>query len=191
MRHPVLVLRVGLSLSLSLGLRGLCWRFVFSHRRVELVVYDGVLLVSAGGEGESRADLHLNREIPMVFECLDRDTNLERHISRDVEEDGVASPRGSHQDGDLLSLTRLLRWRLGFCLRGVRRGGVRGHSARGGIYCQKYLLCSNLRNLQHHCETRKERQGQALTWTLLWYRVFRRELAWSNNLFGIASVTCL
>ena len=82
-----------------------------------------------------------------MFECLDRDTNLERHISRDVEEDGVASPRGSHQDGDLLSLTRLLRWRLGFCLRGVRRGGVRGHSARGGIYCQKYLLCSNLWNL--------------------------------------------
>ena len=64
MRHPVLVLRVGLSLSLSLGLRGLCWRFVFSHRRVELVVYDGVLLVSAGGEGESRADLDLNIEIP-------------------------------------------------------------------------------------------------------------------------------
>ena len=62
MRHPVLVLRVGLIL--SLGLRGLCWRFVFPHRRMELVVYDGVLLVSAGGEGESRADLDLNREIP-------------------------------------------------------------------------------------------------------------------------------
>ena len=58
------------------GLRGLGWlgRLVFAHRRVELVVDDGVLLVGAGGEGESCAGLH-----------------LQRHVAGNIEEDRVAS----------------------------------------------------------------------------------------------------
>ena len=60
MRHLGLVLSVGLCLGSGLG--GLGRRFVFPDGRVELVVYDGVLLVSAGGEGEGGPDLDLNRE---------------------------------------------------------------------------------------------------------------------------------
>ena len=130
------------------GLRGLAGRrgrLVFPHRRMELVVDDGVLLVGAGGEGERRAGLH-----------------LERHVPGNIEEDRVAATRRSHQDGDLLGLTGLHGWRgsAGFGLLRLlsllgllgllvlRCCGVGSHAARGRVDGQEHLLRTNLGNLQ-------------------------------------------
>ena len=160
------------------GLAGWLGRLVFPHRGVELVVDDGVLLVGAGREGESCAGLH-----------------LQRHVPGNIEEDRVAATRGSHQDGDLLRLTGLHGWRgpAGFGLLGLRCGGVGSHASRGRVDRQEHLLRTNLRYLQTPRSVRQSEMmiRQPVTCTLRWYRVFRRELAWSNSLFGIASVTCL
>ena len=132
---PVLVLRSGRLRGVRGvgGLAGRLGRLVFPHRRVELVVDDGVLLVGAGGEGQGGAGLH-----------------LQRHVPGDIEEDRVAATRGSHQDGDLLRLTGLHGWRgpAGFGLLGLRCGGVRRDAARGRVDRQEHLLRPNLRDLQ-------------------------------------------
>ena len=58
---------------------------MLAHGRVELVVYHGVLLVRAGREGQSGANL-----------------DLEGHVAGHVEEDSVAPGGGLHQDRHLV-----------------------------------------------------------------------------------------
>ena len=64
---------------------------MFPNRRVELVVYDGVLLVSAGGEGEGGADLDLERECERLLSGHVNMTHLQGSVPRNVQEDGVTS----------------------------------------------------------------------------------------------------
>lgn len=71
---------------------------MFPHRGVQLVVYHGVLLVSAGREGEGGPDLDLGGD-----------------ITGDIEQHRVTPGAGPHEDGNLVTLRLAGGSRFGAC----------------------------------------------------------------------------
>ena len=93
-RGRLLLLGAGLGGHRGLGAGGL----VFPDRGVQLVVYHGVLLISAGREGEGGPDLDLGGD-----------------IAGHVEQHSVPPGAGPHEDGHLVTWGLARGGRLGTC----------------------------------------------------------------------------